>query len=68
MSYPVFENMELWTKVRALKDIKTKNRTMMAGETGVIVARWAYMVEVRPDGKKLPVETGCENDLEVIDT
>jgi len=66
VSYPLFKNIDLWTEVRALKKIKTKNRTMKAGETGVVVRRWAYMIEVRPDGKKLPVEVTDESFLEII--
>ena len=40
---------------------------MKAGETGVILERYAYAVGVRPDGKKLTVESHTESDLEVID-
>jgi hypothetical protein len=68
MSYPAFPKMSLWTRVRALKNITTKNRTMRAGETGEILGRWAYTVEVRPDGKKLTVETGDESALEIVKT
>jgi len=68
MSYPAFKEMKLWTKVRATQDITTKNRTMKAGETGVIIERWAYTVGVRPDGKKLTVTTYHESDLEIIHT
>jgi len=68
MSYPAFKEMDLWTRVRATKDITTKNRTMKAGDTGVIIERYAYVVGVRPDGKKLTVETGCETALEIIST
>ena len=68
MSYPSFKEMKLWTKVRAKRDITTKNRTMKAGDSGVITERFAYRVGVRPDGKKLTVQTSCETDLEIIDT
>lgn len=67
MSYPKFKDMPIFTRVRALRDITEKNRTMKAGETGRIVIRHAYVVGVVPDGKKLAIETGCENDLEVIE-
>ncbi len=66
MSYPAFGNMELRTRVRALKDITTKNRTMRAGDTGQIIERWAYMVGVRPDGKRLTVQTTDQTALEII--
>lgn len=66
MSDLPFKDMSLWTKVRATKDITTKNRIMKAGDTGVISRMWAYMVEVRPDGKKLNVEVMREDYLEII--
>ena len=66
MSYPLFKDMDRWTRVRAMKDITTKNRTMKAGETGVVFERWPYMVGVRHDGKKLTVQTTDESDLEII--
>jgi hypothetical protein len=68
MSYPLFKDMDFRTKVRAKRDIAFKNRTMKAGETGTITRRYAYLVEVTPDGKKLGLETNCEDDLEAIDT
>jgi hypothetical protein len=65
-TYLAFNKMEIWTRVRALKDISEKNRTMRTGETGKIICRCAYAVAVRPDGKKLTIQTGDENALEVI--
>ena len=63
MSYEAFNDMPLWTRVRATKDITEKNRTMKAGETGVIVGHSLYMVDVRPDGKSLSIGTGDEAAL-----
>ena len=65
--YPAFEEMDIWTHVRATKEITTKNRTMKVGDTGVITERWAYMVGVLPDGKKLTIQTTDTNALEIID-
>jgi hypothetical protein len=65
MSYPAFENMPLWARVKALKDITEKNRTMKAGEIGTVIIRHAYIVGVRPDGKSLAINTGDQSALEL---
>lgn len=60
---------KMWMKVRAkvlVQDWKTE-RTMKPGETGVVVMTYAYTVQVRPEGKKLTVETTDLNAFEVIE-
>ncbi len=61
MDNPFKKSMRVRAKV-LVNDWHTK-RTMQPGETGEVVMTYPYTVQVRPDGKKLTVETSQFQDL-----